>query len=43
MCNVCGTSGSNHVYSTPISPQHASGTSTPVPSAPGTMLSIGHE
>ncbi|AAO59043.1 type III effector [Pseudomonas syringae pv. pisi] len=43
MGNICGTSGSNHVYSPPISPQHASGSSTPVPSASGTMLSLSHE
>ncbi|AKT32571.1 AvrPphF family type III effector [Pseudomonas syringae pv. actinidiae] len=38
MGNVCGTSGSHHVYSPPVSPRHVSGSSTPVHNVAGQAL-----
>ncbi|PPS23412.1 type III effector [Pseudomonas amygdali] len=38
MGNICGTSGSHHVYSPPVSPRNVSGSSTPEYSAGGQAL-----
>ncbi|KPC34213.1 Type III effector HopF2 [Pseudomonas syringae pv. cilantro] len=38
MGNICGTSGSHHVYKPSAAPQHASGSSTPAPRAGGQTI-----
>ncbi|WP_081007239.1 type III effector, partial [Pseudomonas savastanoi] len=38
MGNICGASGSHHVYSPPVSPRNVSGSSTPEYSAGGQAL-----